>query len=99
MKQAVLLEMLPGDLKKEVSRYLFKKYYDVVLDELLLVTKPMFDNIDICSHNGCCKPAVEISPPTRDMGCVRWIRTSFYPIYKNIRDAKKHSENSVYVYW
>jgi len=30
---------LPNDLKKEVARYLHKKYFDVVLDELLLVTE------------------------------------------------------------
>lgn len=30
---------LPQDLKREASQYLHKKYYEVVLDELLLMTK------------------------------------------------------------
>jgi len=31
------------DLKREVSKYLHKKYYDVVLDELLLMTEYIRD--------------------------------------------------------
>jgi len=35
--------LLPEDLKREVLRFLHKRYFDVVLDELFLVTERLKD--------------------------------------------------------
>ena len=42
-----LLSKLCEDLKKEVWRYLHKKYYDVVLDELSLMTFVIRSTLDL----------------------------------------------------
>ena len=39
--------MFPEDLKREVSRYLHKKYYEVVLEELVLMTQNITLYLDL----------------------------------------------------
>ena len=34
--------ILPEDLKKEIHKYLHKQYYDVILVELLDMTRPVY---------------------------------------------------------
>ena len=51
-----LFQMLCEDLKREIGQYLHKKYYEVVIEELILMTEPVatilneWDN-EFISHN------------------------------------------------
>jgi len=61
----------PEDLKREVSRYLHKKYYDIVLDELLLMIEPLANilntwNNGALSFNGVTADKVYVDIET---GC------------------------------
>ena len=71
----ILFSVFPEDLKKETLTYLHKKYYDVVLDELLLVT----EWVRLSEHN-----ALEVKFTIINIDHIpRWVRV-VVPLFKTM---------------
>src|SRR5271155_882784 len=70
--------LLPEDLKREIARYLHKKDYDVVLDELTVMTMFVKCNLDrykLSSKEGIIAVRAHTDVTTGD----RWLYYRDYP--------------------
>ena len=94
-----LFSLLPEDLKRETSRYLHKKYYEIVLDELIVMT--MFIKHDLNVFTLSVKEGIIAVKAYTDITTgYRWIYYHDYPrialprwdfVFDKYNDSKRKS--------
>jgi len=86
-----LFLLLPQDLKREASRYLHKKYYDVVLDELLLFTERLhycLNERHYLRPKGCIKICARVAQGFLINENVLVARWDILPVHQVISNGK-----------
>ena len=94
-------EILPHDLAREISRYLHKSYYDVVLIELKEMTRLVpncFDNYHLLIHTAGERHTLSLIPYTIIVNdyCICIPRWAFWPVPSTyVFLSKKHFEGKM----